>query len=1318
MTFTSNQRNLLVLFLLSAAICYSGVYGATKTLEDGSASASTWSRNGPVVGTANSLAIAASKPSTLYAGVTSHSGDYGPTSNSGIYKTTDGGLNWAKSGLGGMTVYSLAVDPTNFNTVYAGTFRNGLYKSTDGGATWNGPYINTSADVYTLAVSPANPSVLYGSATNLGVIKSTDGGVTWNPVNNGIHFYLLHGIVIDPGNTDTVYAVGGHGSLGGVYKSTDGGANWNVSSTGIPDSTNDVVAIAMSVTNASVLYAATGNDVYKSTDAGANWSKSSTGLPGLRITSIAIGSTSSSIVFAATFNGGVFKTSDGGATWNSAGLNTISVNNLLVDPSNANNIYAGTQGSAVLKSTNGATSWAQCSNAPYGDVRELAVDPNNPATIYANTSDSLYKTPDRAISWLATRLTNNVALIPGVPTHKLVIDPTNPAILYLGVDFVGVLKSTDGGGSWSSVFLRNTNMEALEIDPSNPQTLYLAIYGYAAYKTSDGGGTWNPIPYTPGDPTDLVVDPSNSSVIYAGASSGVAKSTDGGASWSLTALRNPGRSNPFIISLLVHPTNPSILYASTIDGAAYKSTDGGSTWTTVFTDVAGKVLSFAVDPNSLKRVFVGTDQGVYQSINGGSSSGDLSAGLPASAKPVMALAYDSQGKYLYAGTQEGVFTLPLAATASNPLSGRVKDIKGVGIGGVTLTVSGAASGFTISDQTDANGIYAFDNSTGGDTLTPSKTGYVFDPQSVKAVSSSGPTPITGTFNFTGGTSTSTLSGKVTDGTGTGISGVSITLTGSMQRVVQTDANGAYSLPGIFPGGDYTITPSKTGYAFFPSPLGFTNLPSGDQVLPTIVGTTHPYRISGQARDAGGKAISGVEVRLSRTGTLETFSVQTDVSGNYSFSNLASEATYTLTPSKAGFKFNPPSVTFHNPGGDQTANFTGLPLPAVQFNPAAIAVGNGDIKAVITVTRTGDLTVASTVDFATSDGTASQRVHYTIASGTVSFAPGDASKQFSVLITDTANTAVPVTVNLTLSNPVGATLGQQAKAVLTINHNHSWPPGANSADDARFFVRQHYADFLNREADQGGLDYWSGQITQCGNDQGCIRAKRLNVSNAFFYELEYQQTGAYVFHMYRAAFGNNQPFPNPDNSNQTEANKLPAYSVFAFDRARVVGSASLAQGQLDFANLFAQRPQFLAKYPVGLDGPGFVDSVLATIKTDIGVDLTSQRQALIDLFNQAGGNGGRGAVMYRLADDNAQTNPINNRAFIDAEYDRAFVATQYFGYLRRDADIGGFLFWLAQVNSAPLRDVAKQHAMVCSFITSAEYQNRFSSVVTHTNAECR
>jgi hypothetical protein len=265
---------------------------------------------------------------------------------------------------------------------------------------------------------------------------------------------------------------------------------------------------------------------------------------------------------------------------------------------------------------------------------------------------------------------------------------------------------------------------------------------------------------------------------------------------------------------------------------------------------------------------------------------------------------------------------------------------------------------------------------------------------------------------------------------------------------------------------------------------------------------------------------------------------------------------------------------------------------------------------------------------------------------------------------------------------------------------------NPIDNARNFARQHYLDFLNREPDQLGWDYWTSQITQCGADAICIRKKRVDVSNAFFFELEYQQTGAYVFRLYREAYGNNQPLSNGNN-------KLPSYAVFAPDRALVVAGANLAQAQLGLANAFVGRPEFLAKYPASLSGPDFVDAELATIKNDSGADLASQRNALINLFN----SGGRGAVLYRLADDNLQSNPINNRALIDAEYNRAFVATQYFGYLRRDSDSGGFEFWLNQVNRFPIRDVAIQHAMVCAFITSIEYQLRFGLVATRSNADC-
>jgi hypothetical protein len=133
----------------------------------------------------------------------------------------------------------------------------------------------------------------------------------------------------------------------------------------------------------------------------------------------------------------------------------------------------------------------------------------------------------------------------------------------------------------------------------------------------------------------------------------------------------------------------------------------------------------------------------------------------------------------------------------------------------------------------------------------------------------------------------------------------------------------------------------------------------------------------------------------------------------------------------------------------------------------------------------------------------------------------------------------------------------------------------------------------------------------------------------------------------------------------------------------------------------------------------VDALIANIQAASGANLTGQRDALIALYNgTAGGQASqRGAVLNRLAqDDGTCVSAPNggNCPFVNAEYNKAFVTTQYFGYLRRDSDMPGLNFWLGQVNSRPLRDATAQNGMVCSFITSAEYQLRFNSYFVRTN----
>jgi serine protease AprX len=242
--------------------------------------------------------------------------------------------------------------------------------------------------------------------------------------------------------------------------------------------------------------------------------------------------------------------------------------------------------------------------------------------------------------------------------------------------------------------------------------------------------------------------------------------------------------------------------------------------------------------------------------------------------------------------------------------------------------------------------------------------------------------------------------------------------------------------------------------------------------------------------------------------------------------------------------------------------------------------------------------------------------------------------------------------------------------------------SNAIDITEFFVRQHYRDFLNREPDQGGLDYWSAQINPCGADANCISNKRIDVSAAFFASDEFQQTGSYVYDVYAATLG-----------------RTLNYGEFLVDRGQVLGGANLNQAKTQFAQDFVQRSEFINRYPAGMTREEFVDAILLTMQQRSGIDPSSLRNGFLSDYD----TGGRPLVVRHAAEASA---------FVAAEYNKAYVLMQYYGYLRRDIDPGGYAFWLNILNGG-----ASGRGMVCSFITSTEYQHRFSQIVTHSNAEC-
>ena len=137
----------------------------------------------------------------------------------------------------------------------------------------------------------------------------------------------------------------------------------------------------------------------------------------------------------------------------------------------------------------------------------------------------------------------------------------------------------------------------------------------------------------------------------------------------------------------------------------------------------------------------------------------------------------------------------------------------------------------------------------------------------------------------------------------------------------------------------------------------------------------------------------------------------------------------------------------------------------------------------------------------------------------------------------------------------------------------------------------------------------------------------------------------------------------------------------------------------------QRSEFTTRYQANTTAASFVDALIQTVQLS-GLDLTSERTNLIGTYNSASNTvNSRAAVVRAIAD---------NTAFKQTEYNAAFVLTEYFSFLRRDPEAAGYNFWLNVLSTG---DVNNYRGMVCSFITSAEYQRRFSSVVSHTNGEC-
>jgi len=320
-------------------------------------------------------------------------------------------------------------------------------------------------------------------------------------------------------------------------------------------------------------------------------------------------------------------------------------------------LYVGTAGGGVWKSTNAGASFKPMFDKYCMSIGAIAIDQSKPDVVFVGTGESnmrntvsigdgLYKTADAGDNWVKVGLdsTEHIA--------KIIIDPKNPNNIYVAAPgplwsdskHRGVYKSTDGGNTWNKIFFINekTGCADIAVDPTNPDIVYATMWefrrfpyafnsggnGSGMYKSLDGGKTWkelkNGLPAKPFGRIALTLAPSapqNMIAIVEAKETGLYISSDGGETWKSQSATTNVVSRPFYFScLVIDPKDPKRVYRPGF-GFSY-SDDGGYSFTDASYDggwVHSDHHALWINPNYTNQMYLGTDGGVYFSLDRGAT---------------------------------------------------------------------------------------------------------------------------------------------------------------------------------------------------------------------------------------------------------------------------------------------------------------------------------------------------------------------------------------------------------------------------------------------------------------------------------------------------------------------------------------------------------------------------------------------------------------------------------------------------------------------------------------------------------------------------
>ncbi|NNC83935.1 MAG: T9SS type A sorting domain-containing protein [Flavobacteriales bacterium] len=590
----------------------------------------------------------------------------------GVFRTTDRGESWTPvfDTAGRPSIGDVTIAPSDPDRVYVGTgeangsgtsgafFGDGVWRSDDGGDTWQEAGLPDSQHIGRLVVHPTDPDkvfaattgLLYGTSPTRGLYRTADGGANWEQVLFVTDSTACIDVVMDPVNTDIIYAstwerrrrpwgrvYGGVTSR--VYRSADGGDTWQQLTNGLPedDTQTGRIGLAISATDPNVVYAS------YTTNAITN-------------------------VYA-----GLYRSNDGGENWTLAEYDDISdVNssfgwyfgNIRVNPHDINDIYV--LGQKLYRTQNNAVTWTQ-DNQMHVDFHAMEWSAQDPNMVLCGTDGGLYISENNGVTW------EHFENLPITQFYQIEVDESWPGELYGGTQDNNTLRTLSGELDDYEAILGGDGFH-VNVDPEDNSYVY-AEYQWGNLFRSDNNAismdyaiddidqadrtNWN---------TPVILSTYDPSVVYYG-SNRLWRSDDRALSWSvispdLTQGQHPSGSGSYgtLTTLAASSQNQDVIYTGSDDGMVHVTFNGGGDWEMISADLPDRyVTGLAIHPDDDQVAYVtfsgfrNTDYTphVFKTINGGQSWMDISGNLPNI--PVNDILLQAEPSRLYVATDMGVW---------------------------------------------------------------------------------------------------------------------------------------------------------------------------------------------------------------------------------------------------------------------------------------------------------------------------------------------------------------------------------------------------------------------------------------------------------------------------------------------------------------------------------------------------------------------------------------------------------------------------------------------------------------------------------------